>query len=91
LSKYYVLWTRLHEKFGGAYVRIHAAGCGYCNEGRGALLGRGQNSGIWHGPYDHDEALRFAEGLAVSDTRPCRRCMRSVVDQIGHGPVAVPA
>jgi hypothetical protein len=74
-NKYYVLTTRSH---GGECARIHVADCGFCNGGRGAIYGDAKVRGTWRGPYDYDEAFRVALELALSDTRHCQRCMRSV-------------
>ena len=63
---------------GQGCVRIHAGKCRHCREGRGNLrTGRSRTVGKWYGPYDYGEAFRVAQGLAVSDTRPCLRCMTS--------------
>jgi hypothetical protein len=79
-NRYFVFSRKLGGgKLGHCRVRIHAAKCGYRNEGCGTRFGGGHVRGTWHGPYDYDRAFQFAESLAIPDTRTCHRCMRAVI------------
>jgi hypothetical protein len=70
MEKLYYIYENWRRKRG----RIHLAGCGYCNDGRGTQPEDSGKNGRWHGPLDGAEAFAVVKRLRTSaDIQPLRR------------------
>ena len=70
MSEYWV-----YENWTVKRARVHLAGCGNCNHGRGKQQTDSGRNGRWYGPFaDRDAAFRRMEHTSQPDRRACGYC-----------------
>jgi hypothetical protein len=60
-------------------IRIHRAGCRYCNNGNGIHKNVGKNNGQWHGPFKElENTLEIAQKNNNYQITNCKKCLNKI-------------
>lgn len=69
---YYIYENWTHDR-----ARLHAAECGYCNNGNGTQSSDSGKNGKWHGPYIvRQDAMNIMSRLMRADSKTCGSCCK---------------